>query len=104
MISLGPQGNRIYFGYGTNRIMQIVDRDKLIHGPNEPTAENLLYPEVGRLVMTPFNGAHTTFPMPKMPIAEFAKDAVGAERDIVMIVDEQVTGARSRGRWLGSST
>jgi hypothetical protein len=92
MISLGAQGNRIYFGYGTNKngIMQIVDRDKLIHGPKEPSAENLLYPEVGRLVMTPFNGAHTAFPMPKMPIAEFAKDAVGADRDIVMIVDEQI--------------
>jgi hypothetical protein len=95
MISLGPQGNRIYFGYGTNKngIMQIVDRDKLIHGPKKPTAENLLFPEVGKLVMTPFNGAHTTFPMPKMPIAEFAKDAVGAERDIVMIVDEQIRNA-----------
>jgi hypothetical protein len=92
MISLGLQGDRIYFGYGTNKngMLQIVDRDKLLHGPKEPTAENLLYPEVGRLVMTPFNGAHTTFPMPKMPIAEFAKDSLGSERDIVMIVDEQI--------------
>jgi hypothetical protein len=95
MISLGPQGNRIYFGYGTNKngVMQIVDRDKLLHGPKEPTAENLLYPEVGRLTMTPFNGAHTAFPMPKMPIAEFAKDSLGAQRDIVMIVDEQIRNA-----------
>jgi hypothetical protein len=92
MISLGAQANRIYFGYGTNKngVMQIVDRDKLLHGPKEPTPENLLYPEVGRLVMTPFNGAHTAFPMPKMPVVEFAKDSVGAERDIVMIVDEQI--------------
>ena len=95
MISLGREGNRIYFGYGTNKngVMQIVDRDKLLHGPREPTAENLLYPEVGRLTMTPFNGAHTTFPMPKMPIAEFAKDSLGTERDIVMIVDEQIRNA-----------
>src|SRR5215468_5862717 len=95
MISLGREGNRIYFGYGTNRngVMQIVDRDKLLHGPKEPTAENLLYPEAGRLTMTPFNGAHTTFPMPKMPIAEFAKDSLGAQRDIVMIVDEQIRNA-----------
>ena len=95
MISLGREGNRIYFGYGTNKngVMQIVDRNKLLHGPKEPTAENLLYPEVGRLTMTPFNGAHTTFPMPKMPIAEFAKDSLGAERDIVMIVDEQIRNA-----------
>jgi hypothetical protein len=92
MISLGAQANRIYFGYGTdkNGMMQIVDRGKLLNGPKEATPENLLYPEVGRLVMTPFNGAHTTYPMPKMPIAEFANDSVGSERDIVMIVDEQI--------------
>jgi hypothetical protein len=92
MISLGPQANRIYFGYGTNQggIMQIVDRDKLLNGPKEPTPDNLRYPEIGRLVMSPFNGAHTAFPMPKMPIAEFAKDKEGAVRDFVMIVDEQI--------------
>jgi hypothetical protein len=92
MISLGPQSNRIYFGYGTERngIMQIVDRDKLLHGPTEPTPENLLYPEVGRLVLSPLNGAHTAFPMPKMPIPEFANYAQNSTRDIVMIVDEEV--------------
>ena len=92
MISLGAQANRIYFGYGTNGggVMQIVDREKLLKGPKEVTPENLLYPEVGRLVMSPFNGAHTAFPMPKMPIPEFAKDAQGAARDIVLIVDEQI--------------
>ncbi|HEX9073788.1 MAG TPA: hypothetical protein VF852_17785 [Pseudolabrys sp.] len=90
-ISTGPAGNRIYFGYGTNKggTLQIVDRDKLLNGPKEPTPENLRYPEVGRLVMSPFNGAHTTFPMPKMPIAEFAHDK-NATRDIVMIVDEEI--------------
>jgi hypothetical protein len=91
MISL-PQLNRIYFGYGTNKggVLQIVDREKLLKGPKEPTPENLRYPEVGRLEMMPFNGAHTVFPMPKMPIAEFAKDSEGATRDFVMIVDEQI--------------
>jgi hypothetical protein len=92
MISLGPQANRVYFGYGTDKggIMQIVDRDKLINGPKEPTAENLDYPEVGRLDMTTLNGAHTAFPMPKMPIAEFVHDAQGATRDIVLVVDEEI--------------
>ena len=92
MISVGKEGNRIYFGYGTNKggAMQIIDRDKLLNGPKEPTPENLRYPEIGRLTMTPWNGAHTTFPMLKMPIAEFAKDKEGARRDIVMIVDEQI--------------
>jgi hypothetical protein len=92
MISLGPEANRIYFGYGTNKggMMQIIDRDKLLKGPKEPTPDNLRYPEVGRLSMTPWNGAHTAFPMMKMPIAEFARDKIGAQRDIVMIVDEQI--------------
>ncbi len=92
MISLGPQANRIYFGYGTDKggMLQIVDRQKLLTGPKEPTPQNLLYPEVGRLVMTPWNGAHTTFPMPQMRIPEFAHDSVGAVRDIVMIVDEEI--------------
>jgi hypothetical protein len=83
-------GNRIYFGYGTSRggVIQIVDRDKLLNGPKEPTPENLHAPEVGRLEMMPWNGAHTTYPLPKMPIAEFAKDKEGATRDFVMIVDE----------------
>jgi hypothetical protein len=91
-ISTGPEGNRVYFGYGTDKggILQIVDRDKLLNGPKDPTPENLSYPEIGRLYLSPFNGAHTTFPMLKMPIAEFAKDKAGSTRDIVMIVDEEL--------------
>jgi hypothetical protein len=91
-ISTGPEGNRIYFGYGTNKggFLQIVDRDKLIKGPREPTPENLRYPEVSRMPMSALNGAHTTFPMKQMPIAEFAKDKDGQTRDIVMIVDEAI--------------
>ncbi|HEY6256500.1 MAG TPA: hypothetical protein VIY51_11980 [Xanthobacteraceae bacterium] len=84
-----PQSNRIYFGYGSSKggILQIVDRDKLLHGPKEPTPENLRYPEISRLEISPLVGAHTTFPMPQMPIAEFAKDGYST-RDFVMIVNE----------------
>jgi hypothetical protein len=91
-ISTGPQGNRVYFGYGTNKggVLQIVDREKLLNGPKEPTPENLRYPVVGQIDMLPFNGAHTVFPMPKMPVNEFAPDKDGKQRDIVMIVDEQI--------------
>ena len=92
MISTGPKGNRIYFGYGTNKdgALQIVDREKLLNGPKEPTRENLLYPQVGRLDLPPTNGAHTTLPLLDMPLPEFAKDARGARGDFVMIVDEQI--------------
>ena len=91
-ISTGPQGNRVYFGYGTNKggVLQIVDREKLLKGPKEPTPDNLRSPEISRLMMSAWNGAHTTFPMLGMPIAEFAHDKDGAKRDIVMIVDEAI--------------
>ena len=91
-MSTGPQGNRVYFGYGTNKggVLQTIDREKLLNGPKEPTPENLRYPVVGQLDMLPLNGAHTTFPMLKMPVAEFAKDKGAGTRDIVMIVDEQI--------------
>ena len=89
-ISTGPRGNRIYFAYGTNEggILQIVDREKLLNGPKEPTEENLLYPQVGRLDMSPLTGAHTTFPVLGMPIAEFAKDKVGKVRNFVVVTNE----------------
>src|SRR5499433_3158744 len=101
-ISTGPQGNRVYFGYGTNKggVLQIVDREKLLNGPKEPTVENLRYPVVGQLDMLPFNGAHTVFPMLKMPIAEFAKDKDGKVRDFVMIVDEQILNECQEARQL----
>jgi hypothetical protein len=91
-ISTGPQGNRVYFGYGTDKggMVQIVDRDKLLNGPKEPTPENLKFPEISRLTMSAFNGAHTAFPMLGMPVAEFARDKDGKNRDIVMIVDEAI--------------
>jgi hypothetical protein len=91
MISL-PQKNRIYFGYGTNEggVLQIVDREKLLNGPKEPTDDNLRAPEVGRFLMSPLNGAHTTFPVLEMPIAEFAKDKIGKVRNFVVITDEQI--------------
>jgi hypothetical protein len=92
MISTGPKGNRIYFGYGTNKsgIMQIVDREKLINGAKEPTEANLRAPEVGRLELPPSIGAHTTFPMLGMDLPEFTKDQWGAKRDFALVVNESL--------------
>jgi len=91
-ISTGPQGNRIYFGYGTNKggVLQILDRAKLINGPKELTPENLRHPVIGELQMSPLVGAHTVFPLGWMRVPEFARDKAGAERDFVMIVDESL--------------
>lgn len=99
-ISTGQAGNRVYFGYGTNKggIVQIVDREKLVKGPAAPTADNLRAPEIGRLMLSPWTGAHTTFPMLQMPIAEFARDKEGANRDIIMIVNESILNECNEAR------
>ena len=87
-----PGGNRVYFGYGTNSsgIMQIVDRQKLLTGPREPTNQNLLFPEISRFYLSRMNGAHTTLPVLGMEVPEFAKDKEGGKRDIAVIVDEEL--------------
>jgi hypothetical protein len=103
------KGNRVYFGYGTNKdgVMQIVDREKLVNGPAEPTDANLRYPEVGRLVLPPTNGAHTTFPVLGVDVAEFAKDKVGSKRDFAVIVDESLVNECGEARqmvWIADIT
>ena len=91
-ISTGAKGNRVYFGYGTNKdgILQIVDRAKLLSGPREPTPENLLAPQVGRFHLSSMNGAHTTLPVLGIEIGEFAKDKGGNRRDFVVVVNESL--------------
>ena len=81
-ISTGPKGRRVYFGHGTSShgILQIVDRDKLLNGPKPPTAENLLYPQVGRLDLGADAGAHTAFPV------------LGGARDFVVVTSESLAG------------
>ena len=44
------------------------------------------------------NGAHTTFPVPGMPIAEFAKDKIGKIRDFVVITDEEIANECQEAR------
>ncbi len=95
-ISTGTQGNRVYFGHGTNSygVLQIVDRDKLLNGPKEPTPENLLYPQVGRFDLPSGYGAHTAFPVMGMAVAGAA-----AKRDFVVITNEALSeGCGSEAR------
>src|SRR5262249_8483167 len=81
-ISLGPKANRVYFGYGTGvrGIVQIVDREKLLNGPREPTDENRVYPQIPRVDLPPDVGAHTTFPLLGMDVAEFGMQKAPAGR------------------------
>jgi hypothetical protein len=106
-ISSGPAGgpvalagatpNRIYFAYGTeeNGVMQIVDRANLLAS----APGDYVSPEVGRWLMQPFNGAHTSFPIGKIAIADFAPNEEGQVRDWVVVVSEETnnecTGPRN---------
>ena len=99
MISTGPGGNRVYFGYGTNKggILQIVDRDKLIHGPAEPTPENLRAPVIARDGNVAAQWRPYNLSMGKMTIPD-SRDKFGSQRDMVMIVDESlVNECQGRG-------
>jgi len=108
-ISTGPQGNRVYFGYGTNKrgVLQIVDRRKLLEGPSDVTDANLDYPEISRMYLPPTNGAHTVFPVLGVDVAEFAKDKGGGRRDFVVIVDESLVNECQEPRqmvWIADIT
>jgi hypothetical protein len=107
-ISTGPAGNRVYFGYGTdkNGVMQIVDRQKLLTGPAAPTDDNLRYPQVGQLVLSPKTGAHTAFPILGLTVSEFSNDR-DAKRDFVLIVNESLVNECAEARqmaWIADVT
>ena len=90
--------DRVYFAYGTSArgVLQIVDRDKLLKGnpqssdPFAPTVENLLYPQIGRLDMSPDWGGHTSFPVLGISVPDFAPNGKGRVRDVVVLVSEEV--------------
>jgi hypothetical protein len=92
--------------------VQIVDREKLLKGPKEPTDANLVYPQVARIDLPPDMGAHTAYPLLGMQLDEFRKqrlrpgapatagiehdhdeaapDRTQARRDFVMAVGESI--------------
>ena len=110
-ISIGPNGirgvtNRVYFGHGTgsNGVLQIVNRLRLLDPAangctpsanfrTNPTEEDLLCPQLGRLDTSVTMGAHTTYPLLRQPIPEFAAQLQNSVRDIVILVNEAGGGS-----------
>jgi hypothetical protein len=88
--STGPKGNRVYFAYGNARdgVIEIVDREKLLNGPKEPTEENLKYPIVARVDLPSDMGAHNIVPMLQMQLPEFAKQKSSKVKDFLMLIGE----------------
>ena len=96
--------DRVYFGYGTatNGILQIVDRTKLLdvsgltdNERRNPTAAQLLAPQISRYDQGPTNGAHTVFPIMGVSPPPFARFTRGATRNIVALTNES-TGNECR--------
>jgi hypothetical protein len=77
-------------------VLQIIDRDKLLKGnpqvadPFAPTVDNLLYPQVGRLDMSPDWGGHTSFPVLGITVPGWAGNSAGRVRDFVLLVSESL--------------
>jgi hypothetical protein len=97
LISAGPERNRVYLAYGSGHdgVLQIVDRKKLLtafKNPLNPTDEEMLAPQVGYVVMSPDQGAHTTMPLFDVPIPTYQGHAVLKTRDLVIITSEQGRG------------
>jgi hypothetical protein len=91
VLDAGSKSNRVYITYGNDSegVWLVLDRDKLLKGPKEPTDENLRYPLIAKVDMPPDMGAHTPFPLLRMELPEFAKQAAGKVRDFLVLVPEQ---------------
>lgn len=89
-------GNRVYMGYGSgeNGVLQILDRDKLLHGdpaaddPFAPTTANLSYPQISRLDFPEYWGVHTAKPIYDFPIPGYDEDRDASSRDVLIISSE----------------
>jgi hypothetical protein len=98
--STGPKGNRVYFAYDNSRdgVIEIVDREKLLHGAPEPTDENLRAPIVSMVELPDDMGAHNILPMLRMPLSEFAKQKDGHVKDFLMLIGETVANECQENR------
>ena len=60
------------------------------NGVLAPTPENLLYPQIGRLDMSPAWGGHTAFPILGISVPHWAPGVPGRTRDFVLLVSESL--------------
>jgi hypothetical protein len=90
--------DRVYLAYGTDRTgtVQILDRDKLILGdpklddPFDLSSATLRYPQIARMDMPDFWGAHSAKPILDVPITDYAGNRQGARRDFLFVTSEGI--------------
>jgi hypothetical protein len=81
-------------------VIEIVDRQKLLTGPAEPTDENLRSPVIARVDLPADMGAHNVFPLLRMPMPEFAKQKDGKVKDFLVLIGETVANECQENRQL----
>ncbi|HYL36044.1 MAG TPA: hypothetical protein VEV17_09045 [Bryobacteraceae bacterium] len=98
--STGPKGNRVYFAFDNSRdgVIEIVDREKLLNGPREPTDENLRAPVIARVDLPADMGAHNVLPMLHLTLSEFAKQRNGKIKDFLLLIGETVANECQENR------
>jgi hypothetical protein len=86
-------GNRLYLGYnsGEEGVLQIVDRERFMRGPSEPTAANLLAPQIARNDLPSYWGVHTAKPIYDFEIADYADNSEARTRDLLLVTSEAGT-------------
>ena len=91
-------GDRIYMSYGTsnNGVVQILDRDRLLNGDPDAAAPlgaspaALAYPQIGRIDLPAYWGAHTAMPLLGVEIPDYAGNRDNATRDFLFVVSESI--------------
>ena len=73
---------------GGDGTIQIVDREKLLNGPKEPTDENLRYPQIARVDLPPAVGAHTAFPLLGVELSGIRQAKSGKVGDFLLVPGE----------------
>jgi len=86
-------GNRMYLGYnsGEEGVLQIVDRERFVSGDPEPTAANLLAPQISRIDLPSYWGVHTAKPIYDFTIADYADNSEARTRDLLLVSSEAGT-------------
>ena len=91
-------GNRVYMSYGTSNagVVQILDRSRLLSGDPDAAAPlgaspaALAYPEIGRIDLPSYWGAHTAMPLLGVEVPDYAGNRDNATRDFLFVVSESV--------------
>ena len=88
----------MYVSYGTSRagVFQLLDRDRFLTGDPQMSGSlasspnGLRFPEIARLDLPSYWGAHTSFPLRRLPIADYQANRDKRVRDFVVLVSESV--------------